>query len=81
MKKTYMAVTVERDGKRCAYVIGIRNGHDNAWDVLVAIPNLESVLILNSKKEAVDTVNCWNGTWKTENRYWNCDTRSYLWVY
>jgi len=81
MKKTYMAVTVERDGKRCAYAIGIRNGHDNAWDVLSAIANLESVLILGSKKEAVETASAWNNTWKAEDRYWDCDTRSYLWVY
>ena len=81
MKKTYMTVTVERDGKRCAYAVGIRNGHDNAWDVLNAIPNLESSLILDTRREAVETANCWNELWQAEDRYWDCETRSWLWVY
>lgn len=81
MKKTWMAVTVEKDGKRCAYAIGVRNGYDNAWDVLSNISGLESVLILDTKAEALDCANTWNEVWQIEDRFWDCENRSWLWVY
>lgn len=67
MKNFYIAVQIKENDKWYAYTVKVES-YDNLLSKL-KIPNIITANICQSKKEAESWVQCWNDTWKADNRY------------
>lgn len=65
----YYVITIELYGNFYSYVMRISN-HENLWRILTEgiVGNIDTLTIMPTKKEALDTVAVWNERWKELHR-------------
>lgn len=68
MKNTYLATTVQENGKRYAYIVPVSSG-DNLLSVIARIKGVEHINAYPTKKEAKEVVEFWNECYKINGTY------------
>ncbi len=64
MKTNYFIISIERNGKRLAYVKGISENY-NLKGLLPS--DAVTITAARSRKKAIETAAAWNSTWKNDN--------------
>lgn len=67
MKNTYISVTIEKSGKRCAFAIAV-SPSDNLLHAL-DIAGISAANICQSKREAQEIAQAWNDSYRANGSY------------
>lgn len=68
MRKTYIAVQTQENGRLYAYTIPVTESN-NVLSVLAAHKNLIAANVCETKRRAVELVTAWNNTAKQNGRF------------